>query len=337
MRTESLSKLILAVSLLFISFMTGLVGFMNIEDFSLVEAFYMTVITFSTVGFNEVRPLTEDGRLFTSFYIILNLGIFAYVVSVITTYFFEGELQQIFRQFKRGKEVKKTNNHIIVVGYGRNGRKASEELEMSGEQFVIVENDEERINTMPESHSLRTVDGDATHDDTLKTAGIGKAKAIITTLPKDADNVFITLTARELNPEIFLIARASHEESISKLERAGANKVVMPDALGGIHMAHLITKPYVNEFLDLFTGMTKAQLQLEEFSYQQFRNEFKDKTIHELDVRKETGVTVVGFKDNTQGFTFNPGPQTKISTDNIVIILGRNEEIDSFKTAYISK
>ena len=138
MRIKSLSKLILAVALLFISFMTGLVGFMNIEDFTLVEAFYMTVITFSTVGFNEVRPLTADGRLFTSFYIILNLGIFAYVVSVITTYFFEGELHQIFRQFKRGKEVKKVNNHIIVVGYGRNGRKASQELEMSGEQFVLL-------------------------------------------------------------------------------------------------------------------------------------------------------------------------------------------------------
>ena len=139
MRNKSLSKLFLAVILLATSFLAGLIGFMQIEDFNFVEAFYMTVITFSTVGFNEVRPLSADGRLFTSLYIIFNLGIFAYVVSIFTSYFFEGELRQVLRQFIRGKEMSKVKNHTIVVGYGRHGRKACEELGNSKSAFVIIE------------------------------------------------------------------------------------------------------------------------------------------------------------------------------------------------------
>jgi len=333
--TKSLHRLLIPLMLLVGSLGIGLLGFTQIEKFDLIEAFYMTVITFSTVGFTEGHPLSQAGRLFTGFYIIMNLGIFAYVVSMVSTYFFEGELKLIFKQFRRGKEVKKFNRHTIVVGYGRNGSKACSELASSGEQYAIVESDKIRIEGMPESHSLVTIEGDATQDNTLKEAGIEKAKAIITTLPVDANNVFIALTARELNPDILIIARASEEQSESKLRRAGADKVVMPDALGGIHMAHLITKPYVNEFLELFTGMGSNQLQLEEFSFDQFKTDFQSKTISELDVRKRTGVTVVGFKDNNRGFQFNPGPKTAIAPNDIVIILGRVEEIDAFKAAYI--
>lgn len=335
MGTKSLSRLIIGLLLLITSLLVGLIGFTLIEGFDLIDAFYMTVITFSTVGFNEVHPLTSEGRLFTGFYIIMNLGIFAYVVSVVTTYFFEGELKSIFKQLRRGKEVKKIKKHVIVVGYGRNGRKACEELENSGVNFVIIESDKSRIENMPEAHSLVTIEGDATHDNVMKEARIEEASAIISTLPKDANNVFISLTARELNPDIFIIARASEEFSESKLRRAGADKVVMPDALGGIHMAHLITKPYVNEFIELFTGMGNTQLHLEEYSFEQFRPEFRDQTIMELDVRKKTGVTVVGFKDDNRGFQFNPGLKTAISANDIVIILGRKEEIAAFTETYI--
>lgn len=321
--------------LLMVSLFIGLTGFMQIEGFDLVDAFYMTVITFSTVGFNEVEPLSQNGRLFTSFYIILNLGIFAYVVSIFTSYFFEGELRQVLRQFIRGKEVKKVKNHTIVVGYGRNGQKACEELENSKEPFVIIEFDKGRIDAMPENHSMKAVDGDATHDEILSLAGVDKAKAIITTLPNDAENVFITLTARGLNEEILIIARASEEKSVSKLHRAGADKVVMPDALGGIHMAHQITKPYVNEFMELFTGMGDTQLRLEEFSYDQFKPDSCDKSISELDVRNKTGATIVGFRDHQEGFKFRPGPKTIIASEDIVIILGKEDEINNFKSSYI--
>ncbi len=335
MRNKSLKRLVIAVILLLISFLVGLIGFMQIERFNLVDAFYMTVITFSTVGFNEVRPLSADGRLFTSIYIIFNLGVFGYVVSIITSYFFEGELQHIFKQFIWGKEVKKVKNHTIVVGYGRNGSKACDELENSNQSFVIIEFDKERIDEMPERHSKKTVEGDATHDEILNLAGVEKAKAIITTLPSDAENVFITLTARGLNKAIFIISRASEEQSMIKLQRAGANKVVMPDALGGIHMAHLITKPYVNEFLELFTGMGNTELRLEEFSYDQFKNDCQDKTISQFDVRNKTGVTVVGFKDQHESFKFSPGPDTLIGSDDIVIVLGKKDEVDGFKSNYI--
>ncbi len=332
---KGIRRLLIGIFLVFLSLFAGIFGFMEIEGFDMGEAFFMTVITVSTVGYNEVRPLSPDGRLFTSFYIIFNLGIFGYVVSIITSYLFEGELRQIFRQYLRGQGVKKVKEHVIVVGYGRNGRKACTELENSHQPFVVIDNSPDRIGEMPEAYAKMAIEGDATHDETLLAAGVKKAKAVITTLPNDAENVFITLTARGLSKDIFIVARASEEKSIVKLHRAGADKVVMPDTLGGIYMAHLISKPYVNEFLELFAGMGDTQLKLEEFNYDQFRDDCRDKTISQLDVRKNTGVTVVGFKDKKEGFKFRPGPNTKISNEDIVIVLGKDEEIDSFREQFI--
>ncbi|MFY0654165.1 MAG: potassium channel protein [Cyclobacteriaceae bacterium] len=320
--------------LLLLSLIVGITGFMSIEDYGLVQAFYMTVITFSTVGFNEVNPLSEDGRLFTSFYIIFNLGIFAYVASVMTTYLFEGKLNSVFKSFLSTKEVRKMKDHIIVCGFGRNGKKACQELYDTGRQFILVEHREDVLASFEESKRYQVVIGDATHDETLIEAGIEKANALITTLPNDALNVFITLTANELNPNLTIVARASQENSEKKLYRAGATKVIMPDAVGGTHMAQLITKPFVIEFLDLLAGEGNTELKLEEIIYASFKSEYKGKSVKELDIRNKTGITVVGFKDPQKGFVFNPSPETQILEDDVMIISGSEDNIKIFKSLY---
>lgn len=333
---KNLIKLFRALLLLVFSLAMGIVGYVSFEGYSLVDAFYMSVITISTVGYGAVDPLSEGGKVFTSIYIIVNLGIFAYVVSIFTTYLFEGELRVILRNFIQGREVKQLKNHTIVCGYGRNGSKACAELIKEKREFVLIESNEEMLQHFNNNGNFQSLVGDATTDEILKKAGIERASSIITTLPSDADNVFITLTARELNPSIKIIARASEESSEKKLSRAGATHVVMPDTLGGMHMAQLIAKPYVIEFLELLNGVGGENVVLDEFSFDELKNKYHQKSLAELDVRKNTGVTVIGLKEKKHGFMFNPHPGRMINQGDILIILGSQENIDQFKKRYSS-
>lgn len=330
--------IIKAFSLLTLSIVVGISGYKLIEDFTLLESFYMTVITLSTVGFKEVKELSDSGRLFTGFYIILNLGIFAYVVSVITTYLFEGEINKIYKNLMIGREVKKMKDHIIVCGFGRNGQKACEELLRHKRKFVLVEMDDELIASSSEINKYQLIRGNATLDETLIDAGIQRARCVITTLPRDSDNVFISLTAKELNPEIFVIARASEENSSNKLHRAGADKVVMPDALGGVHMAQLVIKPYVIEFLDLLNGVgdieNEEKLILEDFSFKELKEESRNKTLKELNVRNRTGAFIMAIKNGNSGFKFNPGPEIILKEKEILIVLGNQNSINTFKKTF---
>jgi voltage-gated potassium channel len=313
----------------------GVVGFMLIEGYQLTEAFYMMVITIATVGFQEVRPLSEMGRIFTSFYIIFNLGVAAYAVGVFTTYLFEGELQRIFQNIITNREVNRMKDHIILCGFGRNGMKAAEELNKSNRKFVIIESDPEVINAYHSDSRYQFILGDATVDDVLLNAGIQRAGTIITTLPRDAESVFISLTARELNPGIYIIARATDEKTEKKLYRAGASRVVLPDALGGLHMAHLVTKPYVIEFLDMLNGVGEHKLGLEELRYASLKSQYRNKTVRELDIRNKTGATVIAIKDNVRGFIFNPNPQDILGQDDILIILGSEGDLKRFRLEYM--
>ncbi|MFA0962201.1 TrkA family potassium uptake protein [Roseivirga sp. BDSF3-8] len=334
---KNFRRLIYAILLLFLSLLVGCAGYCFIEGYSLLEAFYMSMLTMSTVGFNEVRQLSQAGQLFTSLYILANIIIFAYAVSVIATFIFEGELQKIFKTIISDKKVRELENHIIVCGLGRNGLKACEELRRSDQPFVIIENDEDIVDRVAVPENFPCVPGDATSDEVLKSAGIEKAKCIITTLSKDADNVFISLTARELNPSIYIISRSSEESSEKKLLRAGADRVVMPDALGGLHMAQLVTKPYVIEFLDLLSGVGgyTEKLMLEEVGYHNVLHSYRDKSISELDVRKNTGATIIAITDRSRnGFQFNPSGSTRITEGVVLIILGKKGEIDGFRKHY---
>ena len=331
---KKIAKLTRAFILLTVSLLTGIVGFSFFENHNVLDAFYLTVLTISTVGFETLKPLSDGGKLFTSFYIILNIGIFAYVVSIFATYIFEGELRVIFKNFMKGREVSQMRGHTIVCGYDRNGIKVCEELHKEKRSFVVIDKNKEAIEKYADKISFQYLIGDATSDEILRSAGIERAASIITTLPYDANNVFIALTARELNPDIIIIARASDQSSEKKLKLAGATHVIMPDALGGLHMARLITKPCAIEFLELLNGIGDSRMVLDEFSFNQLSDEYQNKTIKQLNIRRETGVSVLGLKQSNKEFIFNPTADMVINNDDILIILGTQSDINSFKTAY---
>lgn len=294
----------------------------------------MTVLTISTVGFHEVKPLSRPGQIFTSFYILLNLGLIAYLISTLTTYIFEGELKKIYNKYMIGREARKLSGHVILCGYGRNGERAAAELLKHNTKFLVVEINNIHLENLPERLKFNVIVGDATSDEVLKEAGIERASSIITTLPSDADNVFIALTAKELNSNIRVISRASDEGAEKKLKRAGANMVVMPDALGGLHMAHLITKPSVIEFLNILNGLGTSDYSLEEIPYDKLKPEYQEKSIHELDFRKRTGVSIVGMKDPKEGIIFSPSTDKKIHAGSVIIVLGKLENITTLKQKY---
>jgi voltage-gated potassium channel len=332
---RSIKRIIIASILFLFSLVGGTTGYAVIEGYSILDAMYMSVITFSTVGFKEVVTLSDAGKLFTTGYIIVNLAIFAYTVSVVSSFLFEGEVQKIFKHLKTSREVNKLNNHVIVCGFGKNGAQACEELHLENRRFVVIERSPEIINEYPNENNYMFINGNATMDEVLVAAGIERAHTVITALPNDADNVFITLTARGINPSIQVIARASDTNSELKLYRAGAAHVVMPDRLGGMHMANLVTKPVVIEFLELLNGVGEQKLILEEVSYSRLKDEFRDRSLRDLHIWKETGVTVIAFKDDEQGFIFNPHSEKIISEGDTMIILGRHEQIKEFVEIYI--
>jgi voltage-gated potassium channel len=329
-----LRQLFIATGILSSSLLLGMLWFMFMEDLGFWDAFYMTVITISTVGMNETeRRLSEWGRIFLSFYIIFNFSVFAYFVSVITKYLFEGELREIFQSYMNTRDANRMKDHTIVCGFGKNGSKACEELFRNEVALVVVDLDLQHV---PKHYTTQSnvflMEGDATIDETLVRAGVRRAKTIITALPKDADNVFVTLTARELNPAIKIVARAVDESAVPKLQRAGAHHVVMPDAIGGMHMANLVTKPEVVEFLGMLNGVGNTDLVLDEIRVSEMKPEFLDKTIRDLDIRNMTGVNIIGFKDSQDGFIFNPTPDTAMEEGDVIIILGTPIEIRTFRT-----
>lgn len=308
----------------------GTIGFMIIEQHEFLDSFYMTMQIVSTVGFNETSTPSAGGKIFSSILMVLNIGIYAYVVSAISRYIFEGEFQKFFTGFMFNKKHKKVSNHIIVVGYGRTGAKTCDELLKDKQKFILIEHDEEVLRFLPEKPQFEIIREDATREEVLIKAGIETALSLIITLPNDAANMLICITAKGLNPNINIIARASEESAEKKLYRAGANKVVKPFAIGGIHMAHLITQPYVIELLEILTGIKDQDLQLEEYKFNELKEQYKNKTIKELDIRKNTGATVIGVKDPAKGFIFDPNSETVIKSGDVLIILGTQESLRKF-------
>ncbi len=305
----------------------GMIGFITIENYSLGEAFFMTIITVSTVGFTEVRPLTNNGMFFTSILIIISMGSYAYVISIVTGYIVSGEFTQYFKNYKVNNKINKLENHVIVCGYGRNGKEACANLEKNGISYLTIEGNSHMISQLREEQKILYVEGDSTNENILKEAGIDRARALITTLPKDADNVFVVLTAREMNPKLKIISRASEDASVNKLRRAGADNVIMPDKIGGSHMASLITKPDVLEFLDYLTLQVGETIILEEILVNKLSSEFHNKSIRELKVKHLTGINIIGFKTQEGKFIINPDPEIILQVDAKIFVLGTQEQV----------
>lgn len=320
-------KVYVALLVLMLIILTGTIGFILIEDYTLLEAFYMTIITVSTVGFSEVRELSDMGRLFTSVLIITSFGTFAFAVTSITKYLVGGEYKQYFKDYRVNKEINKLSNHVILCGFGRNGRQAANTLIAHKQKFVIIENNPEIIEHIRLNKDLLYIVGDATSEEHIKLAGIERAKALITTLPKDSDNLFVVLTARELCKKLSIISRASEDSSDRKLRIAGANNVIMPDKVGGQHMASLVMNPDVIEFLDHISIEGKHEINLEEIRFENIPEEYQFKTIRELNSKYSTGCLIIGFKTPNSDYIINPSPDTELIRGSKLFVLGKPSQI----------
>ncbi|MCD6367257.1 MAG: potassium channel protein [Bacteroidales bacterium] len=333
MKSTNLHKRHLTTSLLllFVIIFIGVAGFYFIEDFNFLDSLYMTVITVATVGFQEVHKLSDGGKIFTIFLIISSFGIFVYSLSNIAIYAVEGIFAHYFRENKIKRMIQKLENHVIVCGFGRNGKEAAFTLLQAKKKFVVIEKNEEEIHNLEENFDYPFINGDATIEEVLMKAGIEKANAIITTFPVDADNLFVSLSAREFNGKIHIISRASDEHSDVKLRRAGADKVIMPDKIGGQRMAKLVIEPDTIEFLENIILQSEENITLTEISCEILSKCNLDRTIAELDIRNNIGINIVGIKNSKGKYIVNPTPDYRLENQDKLFVLGTTEQIDKFK------
>lgn len=311
---------------------TGVIGFMLIERYSFLDALYMTIITVTTVGYEEVHELSKAGMIFNILLIISSFATFAYALAKLTQYVVDGEINKFFKTRKIMSAIKQLNDHVIICGYGRNGKQAAKILGHHKVKFVVVENDDERIEQdLSKNEGIVYIKGDATDDDVLLSAGIERARALITALPEDADNVYIVLSARSLSSSIQIISRSSNPGSGTKLRKAGADSVISPDKIGGTHMATLVSKPDVIEFIDYLSGEEGDSIHLESVGYEILPVELKDKTLQNIMAWRKTGVNCIGIKDAEGKFIINPPEGTLIKSGMKVIVLGTREQIEQMK------
>ena len=304
----------------------GTIGYMTLSNYSFIDALYMTVITVTTVGFGELRPFSPEEKVFTIFLILTSITVFGYAVSAFSEYLVSGKLFEQFKHRKVEKKIASLKGHTIVCGYGRNGKQAILKLKNYNKDFVVIEKSKERIEVL-DAAGVLNISGDATLDETLLRAGIEKASYLITALPSDANNLFVVLTVSQLNKECKVISRASNESSYSKLKIAGASNVIMPDKLGGDHMASLVTTPDVIEFVDRLTIEGETTANLEEIAVNDLPEKYINKTLLDLDLRKKTGCTVIGFIDPNKEYIINPEADCLLIKGSHLIVLGRPNQI----------
>jgi len=320
-------------ALLLISLVSvGTSVYMYLEHFSFIDAFFMTIITISTVGFSEVHPLSDIGKIFTSGLIITSLGSLAYVGSNLARFVFDGELANYLKTYRVDKKIQKLKDHVIIIGYGRNGEQVATELRDYGLPFVVIDKRENVISRIREDEEVLYIRGDATHEDVLKQAGIDEARALIATTPNDADNVFVALTARSMNPSLKIVSRASEMESVSKLKRAGVTNVIMPERIGGQRMAKLVTQPDVVEFLEYILLQHSKDVSLEEISCTNMADCFVNHSIEALKNRDSSGVNIVGIKISGAKYIFNPSSELTLSRGDQLFVLGSPDQIKHFRS-----
>ncbi|HBF87892.1 MAG TPA: potassium channel protein [Bacteroidales bacterium] len=324
---NNITSAYLAMAFLIMMIIIGVSGYVFIEGYSFSDALFMTIITISTVGFREVQPLTEPGKIFTIFLIIFSFGIFAYAVSTFTRYVVDGVFHNFFKINKVRRKIDKVKDHVVICGYGRNGKQAAMELLDHNVPVVIIENKDEEIEKIIEDNRLLFIQGDATRDEVLLSAHIDKAKALITTLPNDADNLFVVLSTKEVNPNLKIISRASDDNSDIKLKRAGATNVIMPDKIGGQRMAKLVARPNIIEFVEFIVLQRSKDVYLEEISCEKMADCFVNKSIRELDVRNVSGANIVGLRNKIGEYIINPSPEVVVTPKDTLFVLGNSDQI----------
>ncbi|HIC51314.1 MAG TPA: potassium channel protein [Candidatus Marinimicrobia bacterium] len=302
------------------------------EEWSFLDSIYMAVITLSTTGVVEVRELTPSAKIWTIILISFGIGIVFYAFSQATELILNINL---LRRNKMEKRASKLKNHFIVCGYGRMGKVICEELNSQKLDFLIVENNNEKITIISELGYV-FIEGDATADETLEKSHIDQAQGLVAVLSNDSDNLFVTMTARTLNPDLFITSRCSLDQNVSKMKRAGANKVINPYVAGGHKMAELLITPYVEDTVEIASPKHNIDLLIEEINLKTI-TQFHSVTIRDSNIRENFQLLIVGIFDDEGETTLNPDPDYTMSKDNTLLLLGEKESLLRFKQSIVMK
>ena len=314
-----------AILLLLTIIAIGTSGYYWIEHWPLLDCFYMTLITISTIGYGEVHALSYYGRIFTSFLIIVGVGNMGYALGTITQFLLEGQIHSVLGKYKMEKVIQKMADHFIVCGYGSIGKQVCNELQLRKLQVVVIEHQGERAE-LAQREQLFCLHDDATDEDVLVQAGVANARGLVGTIGSDASNVFITLSGKVLNPKLFVVVRAEKPSSEKKLLRAGADRVISPDLIGGRKMALAAMRPNIVEFMDIVnlgapTGYRIDQIIVRAGAF------ITGKSLRESNIRQETGVMIIGIKKNDGRLAFNPSADMQIEDNDILIALGDSQQL----------
>lgn len=318
--------------IIFCVMVIGIIGFMILEGYRFLDAVYMVVITITTIGYHEVAPLSDAGKVFNILLILVSFSTFTYALARLTQYVVSGELSNYFKNRNMMQQLAMMKEHVVICGFGRNGQQAAKTLRAQKIPFVVIDKNESSLNIgQTDQPGLVYLHADATEDEVLIQAGVERARALLVTLPEDADNVFIVLSARSLNANLQIISRASNTGASAKLYKAGASNVIMPDMIGGTHMATLVSKPDVLEFIDFLSGEDGESIHIESVSYDMLPETIKDKSLGVIMDWKKTGVNCIGIKDGNGRFVINPPTTTLVQKGMKVIVLGTREQISEMK------
>lgn len=302
----------------------GTIGYMVIEGWNFRDSLFMTVTTLTTVGYGEVHDLSPAGQIFTMVLLTLGVGIILYLLSTLAKIVLEGELKQMIGRSRLEKRIKDMKGHYIVCGYGRMGRTVIKELLSKGKDIIAIE--KTSVDT-GEKENLILIEGDATKDEVLQEAGIERARGLISVLPTDAENLFVVLSARVLNPGLLIYTRAGDESSEKKILRAGADRVVSPYHAGGLRIANMILKPNVLDFIEFATWSGYLQIQLEEVEILP-GSALEGKTLESAGIGRDLGVIIVAMKKPDGTMHFNPTSRTVIEPGDILIALGEKSKLN---------
>ncbi len=327
------NKVYLAITLLASLLLMGTLGFRYFANYNWIDSLYMTVITVATVGYGEVGPLDDTAKLFAVFLILTSLGVIGFSLSVITEYIVSNSNPKLIEYKKIQKMISTLEDHVIICGYGRNGKQVAKKLHAHNRPFLIIEHEKEIIDKY-QSIDRPMLLGDAIEDNVLKQAGIYKANCLISTLPEDAGNLFIVLSARQMNKSLKIISRASKTSSYKKLRLAGADNVIMPDSIGGDHMASLVVVPDLIEFLDKLSLVGKGSVNIEEVPSEKLINGKEHQSIRNLDIRSRTGCTIIGYKTPEGKYIVNPDADQVIGYGSRVVVLGNRQQIEILNGIY---
>ncbi len=320
-----IKHLIVSVLFTFLIVGFGTAGYMIIEDWEILDAFYMTVVTMGTVGYGEVHELSKAGRLFTVLLIFFGVSYFVYVTGVVVQFMVEGRMRTMLGRRRLDKKINRLKDHYIICGYGRIGRVLCKNLQKKPLGLVVIEKDRELIPLMDEDKVLYVCE-DVLDEASLIKAGIKRAKGLVAVLSTDADNVFLVLTARQLNPDLYIIARASYVESKTKLQAAGANNVESPYEMGGTSIAQRILRPTVTNFLNLAVSAKCKDIQMEEIAVTS-SSRLTNVMLKDSGIRQRFNLIIIAIKKSDDSMLFNPSFETLIKAGDTVIAVGEEPNL----------